>query len=576
MGFRRNAYAARVTSDADPNRRGPGGRIDPTLPEAGRRITPPSGGWGNVDPRRRAASTAPPAWRDRRHWRIAVAVAIPLLAAVVLFRSQLADLFWPDTRLHQLLQAGERALAEGRLTDADGSGAREYFEAARALDSDRGEAIDGLARVGRAALAEAQAALAAERPEEARRALALARALQVPRAKADAIDAELRRRQTAQAGIDELLARAEAARRAGRLVDEPQAEAGREVGPEPAPSTTEPVPPGAPPDAALPLYQRILALQPNLTAALQGREDALSDLLDRAAADMARGDMAAAAAAIATARRYDGGHVGLPDAQSALAREIERSTIRADADLRRGRLEAALDGYRRVQEAAPDQEDARRGIEAVAAAHAAHAGRLAADFRFDAAAAALGTARELAPQSPAVEAAEQRLERARQAQARLGAPVSPQERRRRVAELLSAVGQAEARGDWLTPPGDSAYDKLRAAQALAPDDAAVKQAAARLVPAVRECFERELRGNRVRAAQDCLDAWEAIAPGATGLRPARRQLALRWVAVGDERLGRGDVAFARHALEAARTLDVAAPGLEDFADRVHSAAPSPR
>ena len=145
------------------------------------------------------------------------------------------------------------------------------------------------------------------------------------------------------------------------------------------------------------------------------------------------------------------------------------------------------------------------------------------------------------------------------------------ERIRRTQALLAAMEQAEARGDWLTPPGESAYDKLRAAQALAPDDIEVRRAAARLLPAVRSCFDEQLRSNRVRRARACYDAWQTLEPRNAQLHDARRRLAQKWIAVGGERLGAGEVVFAAEALREARGLDAGTPGLAEFAARVHSA-----
>ena len=72
------------------------------------------------------------------------------------------------------------------------------------------------------------------------------------------------------------------------------------------------------PDAALPLYKRVLELQPTRNEALEGREDALSDLLQQAQAALAKRDFAKAASLVESARGYDPGHVGLPDATAAL------------------------------------------------------------------------------------------------------------------------------------------------------------------------------------------------------------------------------------------------------------------
>jgi len=323
--------------------------------------------------------------------------------------------------------------------------------------------------------------------------------------------------------------------------------------------------------AALPLYQRVLALQPTHTTALEGREDALSELLQQARRAIDAGELGKGATLVAQARGSDDGHVDLPDVQAQLARAVDLRRRRAEADLRRQRLEPALTGYQELLAVASDDASAQQGIERVAAAYAHRTAREAADFRFPAAQASLGRAREIAPRAAVVAEAEQALVRARQSQSRLVSTLPPRERQRRTRALLASMQQAEARGEWLTPPGESAYDKLRAAQALAPEDPAVRRAATRLLPAARTCLEDELRANRVRRARACYDAWHTLQPRDPGLATARRQLASKWIAVGDERLGSGDVEFAVQALREARGLDEGAPGLAEFGARVRSA-----
>lgn len=486
-------------------------------------------------------------WSRGLRWLLGIVAGVLLLMLVaVLFGRPLADRLWPEARAQQLREQAELALAQGRLTAADGSGARELYQAALAIDPDRVETRKGLMRVARAALAQARAALAADRFIDAHRALRLARELSVPRAQADAVAAQLRRREAALAGIDTLLAQAQAAREAGRFD-------------------------GAA-DAALPLYRRVLALQPQRIQALEGREDTLADLLQQAREDLQRGALAQAAEAIATAREYDPGHVDLPATQSQLTRAIEQARLRADRDLRRGRLARATEGYRSLLQIDIDDVAASRGLEQVAAAHARRAERHAMEFRFAAADAALRQARALASDSAAVRAASRHLERARQAQARLGSRLPARERQRRVRALLAEADAAAARGDLLGPPGDSAFDKLRAARALAPTDAAVRRASSRLLPTARSCFERELRGNNLGRARACLDAWAALEGDSAALGTARRRLAQRWLAVGDERLGAGELQSAAAALGAARAIDPATPGLDDFAGRVRVAS----
>ena len=146
------------------------------------------------------------------------------------------------------------------------------------------------------------------------------------------------------------------------------------------------------------------------------------------------------------------------------------------------------------------------------------------------------------------------------------------ERQRRLRQWLQQAAEAEARGDLLTPPGDSAFDKLRAARAIAPDDARVLKASARLMPAAKACFEKELRGNRLGRAGECLDARRILEGEGTALDDSRRRLAQRWIAVGNERLGAGEMQAAKAALAAARGLDPGVSGLQEFSERLRAAA----
>ncbi|MDQ3268782.1 MAG: hypothetical protein M3Q11_01065, partial [Pseudomonadota bacterium] len=130
----------------------------------------------------------------------------------------------------------------------------------------------------------------------------------------------------------------------------------------------------------------------------------------------------------------------------------------------------------------------------------------------------------------------------------------------------------ESRGELLSPPGTSAFDKVRAALAIAPEDKSVQSAAARLLPSAHACFEHALRGNRLNAAGGCLDAMEALGGSARSTSAnARGRLARRWIAVGDERLGAGELNAAVGALEAARALDPQIDGLQEFSSRLRKA-----
>ena len=480
--------------------------------------------------------------------RWALAIGVVLLLLLVALRRPLADRLWPEARAQALRDHAALALKHGRLTAADGSGARELYEAALAIDPDRNDARVGLMRVAEAALAQARTATRVDDYAQAHQALQLAQDLAVPRSQSDAVAAQLRQREAAHAGIGRLLAQAAAARAAHRLDGSD--------------------------DAALPLYQRVLALQPDRVEALEGREDALSDLLQQARRALQADDIATAARLVTAARGYDPGHADLPDTEARLATAIDQARRFAERDMRRGRLEQAAARYRVLLQVDPSDAVARRGVERLAQAWSHRAARLAADFRFGDAAAALVHARALAPDAPALRDAERAIAHARQAQGRLHPSMPRAQRERRVRTLLAQAEAAQARGDLLTPPGDSAFDKLRAARALSPDDPAVRRAGARLLPVARACFERELRANSLGQARACLDARVALEGDSQSAAHGRRRLAQRWLAVGEERLRAGALAPAQDALASARAVDSTVPGLEDFAARLATASAS--
>ena len=115
-----------------------------------------------------------------RHWQWWLIASMLLVVLLAVLREPIGGLLWPETRSEALRAEAERALAEGRLSAADGSGARELFEAALAMDPDRREASRGLAQVAAAALVQALVALARIAGRRPRR-LALARRSRCPR-----------------------------------------------------------------------------------------------------------------------------------------------------------------------------------------------------------------------------------------------------------------------------------------------------------------------------------------------------------------------------------------------------------
>lgn len=414
-----------------------------------------------------------------RHWRWWLIGSMLVVVLLAVLRAPIGAWLWPQTRAQALQSEAARALAAGRLTAADGRGARELYEAALAMDPDRVEARQGLARVATAALEAARVAVEERRYADAHRDLALARALSVPRAEADALATALRAREAEHAGIDGLYERAGQAHSQGRL------DGGM--------------------DTALPLYARVLAFEPAHAGALRGREDALAELLAQARESLRAGDLEEGARLIATVRDYDPGHIDLPDT---LARLVEEAGPGDDA----------------VARLLAGEPLATPGADPVAGRD---------------------------PASPvAMDAAE---------------------RSHRVAALLAEAEAARAAG-VLSGAADGAAGRIAAALALDPRSGEAAAAAADLLPELRDCHAQALRANSLVRAGGCLEARAVLGDDAAALAEARRQLAERWLAVGDERLGAGEIDNARAALAAARRADQAAPGLPGFERRVRAAA----
>ncbi len=514
------------------------------------RTSPPPPAGRDVAPLRADAPLArrpPPGAAPVRQWRWIVAgVVLALLALVLGVRLLVVDRLWPETRGQTLLDQAALALAEGRLDAEDGSGARQLYEAAAALDPDDVRPRAGLSRVSEAALQQARAALEAHRFDAAHRALQLARDLAAPRDAVDAVADALRAREAEDAGLDGLLAQAQAAQADGALDGTAR--------------------------SALPLYRRILTLDPTNPEALRGRDETLAAVLGQARAALRTGDLRGAGDLIAAARAYDPGHVDLPDTDARLTEELDALRRRAAGSLAAGRLERGVAEWRMLLAFDADDPTAQRGLADAAVAYAQRAERHARDFNFADADAQLREARLLAPDSDAVRTAADNVERSRLRHAQLAPQLAPAERRRRVATLLQDAAAAEARGDLLSPPGDSAYDRIRAARRLAPDDPEVAKASSRLLPAARQCFDGGLRANNLARARNCFDARVALGDDAGTLRDARRRLAQRWLAIGDERLGAGNLAGADAALALAREIDPAVPGHAEFARRLRTAS----
>jgi len=484
-------------------------------------------------------------WRALpQRWRqlllvLAASVLLALLAALLLHNA-LGRWLWPDPRYDALRQRAELALQAGKLSAADGSGARELFEAALALQPDQLEAREGLERVAKAAMARADAQIRAGHAAQAQAALQLAQTLQAPQARINALQARLSEIPTRADSIELLLQRAQSALAQGQLDDGP--------------------------DAALALYQQVLLRQPRNQRALDGREDVLDALTQPAANVLAGGDLIQIAALLQRVEAADPGHPVLPALHAGLTRAQTRRNQQLQHLLHRQQWEAAVQLCQplAVAPTLPLPELCESGL-GDALLHAANVAIAAS--RFDQARRLLALAELAGVATDRRQQVQRSLQAASRSQTQRPQVVTPQGRAK-VTRLLTQAQHAQARGHWLTPPGESAWDRLREARALAPNDPRVQHAVQAMQLAAHACHATAMRDNNLGRARECLDAWRQLAPNEPVLLSAQRRLAERWLAVGDERLRAGDVRGARTALERAQQVDPGVPGSEALAQRL--------
>jgi len=317
--------------------------------------------------------------------------------------------------------------------------------------------------------------------------------------------------------------------------------------------------PGLPEQQVLALYEQVLAIAPDSPQVLQARDDLLARWLVEAGKFIRSGDISKAQTLVADVVAHDPGHLDLPAVQADLGAAVARLKKQqaqwlnaAGNELRLGQVQRAAADYRRVLALGPDAT-ASDGLQRCAVMMAAQAERQAADFDFRRAEQSLALAREWNPDSPAIAMAARRIAQSHLAKNRLGG-IPRSKDRSRLPSLLEQARVALEHGDYLIPPGESAWDKLRIAAAIAPQDKRVRQLQSDYRQRTRACFEQAMTDNKLLLAQSCLDARLALDP-ADEARAARHRLAERWLGVAEERIAASDYAAATRALSSARQLE---------------------
>ncbi len=537
----------------------PGGRAEPRL---GRIDDIAAAAVAPAMRAQRAVPAAPVRRRRGRGMLLAAAMLLGVVAAAWHYQDALRHLL-PRTEFNDTLSRAQKALDAGHLTGHQGDSARELYLAARAQDPDNDIARRGLEEVAKRLLDQAQQALARDDLSAAQSALDTARDLLGGGIEVDRLAQAIKQRQARQSAQTDATAqsleRAAAALAAGRIV-------------------------GA--DGAATLYQGVLAQDAGNAIAQAGLRKCADALAEQARAALAAGDLDGASARSDDIARILPGYPGQTELLGAIARardaqraqreaRLQELLDRADASAREGRLsgadDAALELLRAAQQLDPHNARVQQGLRRVAQAFVVRANAAIDDANPDAAEHLLASAARLAPDSPDVRAARLNLRELRE---RLSidaqrTPITAQQARQ-VQRLVAEAARAAQAGQFIVPPGDSAYDKYRAALAIDGQSAAARAGMAQLPGLARQALARALNEGAPQRARNLLDAIRQIAPDDPELPALGEKLANAFLDQADQRIGEGRRDDATRALDAARALSPTSPRLAPLQRRLQA------
>ena len=532
--------------------------VPPTPPISAR----DSGGWDRADPaigrideivaavgdnamRAERTGRTPRATNARGNRWLATGIfgVVILVAALAAwtYQDRLRALL-PRTEFNDTLTRAQRALDEGKLTGNQGDSARELFQAARAQDPDNDVARAGLERVGQKLMERAEAALKSGDYAAAHQSLDAARELLGGGAAVDALAQNLTQAESRGTETGQLLDQARTALDAGRVTGD---------------------------DGAAALYKRVLATDPSNALAQSGLQKSADALTAQARAAFDANDIAKASARIDDIARILPSSAALTElrGQLAKARGTQRASLdadldRADAQVRAGHLagsnDSALELYRAVLKQDAANARARAGLRRIAQSFVLQANAAVDDSKATEADKLLASAAELAPDLPELREARMNLRELRERQdidaerPKLTAADTAQ-----VRKLVADAGQAAAAGNLIVPPGDSAYDKYRAALAIDGNDHDALDGIAKLPARAKELFGQALTDGTPQRARMLLDTVRQISPGDAAISSMTERLANAFFDQAEARVREGRRADAARALDAARELNPA-------------------
>ena len=452
----------------------------------------------------------------------------------------------PSTELNDTLARAQQALEADSLDGDRGESARELFQSARTLDPDNEIARRGLRQVGEKLLARARDALARGELEPARRAAAAARELLGGGVAVDEVDTAVAALAARGTQTESLLAAAQAELEGGRLLGD---------------------------DGAIALYEKLLAADPDNALARAGITRSVDALVAQARAAFAAADLATAAARIDDIARIRPGDPELPELRAELGKQREQaaSTLqkdldRAEAQLRAGRFSGSEDSAQGLFEAVlkRDSSNARalKGLRRVAQAFVLQANAALEDSNPGNAERLLSKAAELAPDLPDLRAARVALREMRERMAIAAErPPTTEADIERMRTLVAEAEQASEAGRLINPPGNSAYDKFRAALSIDGSNKAALDGLARLPQRARDLFDRELGEGKLARALGMLEVVRQIAPSDASIPSMSERLANAWLDIADQRIVEKQELEASKALQSARALSPDNPRL---------------
>jgi hypothetical protein len=493
----------------------------------------------------RRASARRSAKRSRRRgWIASAAIALACAALAIAawhWQDRLRTLLVPNTQLNDTLARAQKALADGRLLGE--GGARELFQSVRAQDADNDLARQGLAQVGVRLLAEARAALHKNDFVAARGDLDAANDILGGGSQVEEVKKALDAAQARGAQVENLLARADAALTAQRLL-------------------------GA--DGAAALYRQILDADADNAVARHGLDKAAQAQAQLAREAIAQGDAGLAERRIAELAELSPNHAAIPDLRAELARrraddeqtqkQAQNQRI-ADAEqaLTQGRLDQAHTLFAAALKSEPNDARVQAGLRKLGIAWAAQAGKLIAAKNLTDAERVLRQAETLA-----ADAAEVRAARAHLRDALEAAAIEQRQMREpsladqaRIEEMLGDADRAMTAGNLMDPGG--AYDKYRAVLGIDGNNTRALEGLKRIAPRARSLFDSELAAGKPYAAHGYLDAIADTDPGNPALIGLRARLADAYFDQADRYVGEGRRGDALRAFNAARQLSPSSP-----------------